>query len=265
MMLKIPFRTVRLFGVIAFAVLAVNGCHLAKKTVTTKKPMSEDENVVRKVVQAQADWKFMEIRFTGKAEQDRDRVGFMGTVKIEKDQQVNILLRSTLGIELARAYANRDSVWISSRMLNIKEKGDWQLAAGKIGYPVDFFALQGILTQSLFTSSGNQLVNLIENLVIKNDQENLRLVSNTAGNLEENRNRYLNDFLINRENYNLDDTHIRDINGQWIADVKYLYNKDNEIKKIDLKGIDTDRNFSVEINVVKRETRENIEINFTKF
>jgi hypothetical protein len=265
-MMKInQFKFARLFCMIVLTLFTLNGCHLAKKTVSNKNIMSEDENIVRKVINAQPDWRFIEIRLTGKAEEDKNRIGFMGTVKMEKDRQVFILLRSMIGIELARVYANRDSVWLVSKMLSIREKGDWKLAIGKIGYPVDFYAMQGIFLQSLFTSSGDQLNNLIENLVVKSDQDNLRLVSNTNIHQEEKGVKYLNDFLINKETFIIEDTKIRDINGQWIADVKYVYNKENIIKKIQLKGIDTEHNFAVEINFVKRELKDVIEINFDKF
>ncbi|MFA5815383.1 MAG: DUF4292 domain-containing protein [Bacteroidales bacterium] len=227
--------------------------------------MSEDENIVRKVINAQPDWKFIEIRLTGKAEENGNKTGFMGTVKIEKDRQVFILLRSTIGIELARVYANRDSVWLVSKMLSIKEKGDWKLLGGKLGYPVDFFAMQGILLQSLFTSSGDQLNNLIENLVVKSDKDDLRLVSDTNLQSEEKGIKYLNDFLINKETFIIQGAKIRDVNGQWIADIKYLYNKDNLNKKIELKGIDSERNFAVDVNIVKKEMKDFIEINFDKF
>lgn len=254
-----------LFCLAALSILTLPGCHILKKTVGKTPAMSEDESLVRKVVSIQPAWDFMEIRLTGKAEEDKNKIGFMGTVKLEKDRQFYILLRSTIGIELARVYANRDSIWLISKMLNVKEKVDWKLAGGKIGYPVDFYAVQGILLQSLFTSSGDQISNLIENLVVKADQENLRLVSNTSAVQGEKRLNYVNDFIIDRESYIIRGAKIRDINGQWIADVKYSYNKENLIKKIEVKGIDSERSFAAEINIVKKEIKDMIEINFDKF
>jgi hypothetical protein len=252
-------------GLLVVSIFMINGCHLAKRVVSGKVKMTEDANIVRKVINAQPDVKFLELRMTGKAEEDGNRIGFMGTAKIEKNKQIYILLRSTIGIELARVYANMDSVWIFSKMLNIKEKGDWKLAAGKIGYPVDFFAMQGILLQSLFTSTGDQIDSLISNLLVKNDKDYLRLVSNVNINPDDKGIKYFSDFIINRESFVIDGTKIRDIKGQWIADVKYLYNKGNLIKKIELKGIDSERNFAIEVNIVKRDLKDFIEINFDKF
>ncbi len=253
------------FCLIVLTWFSVNGCHLAKKTVSGTKVMTADENIVRKAFSAQTNWTFLEFRVTGRAEEDDNKVGFMGTLKLEKNKQIFVVLRSTLGFELARVYATRDSVWIHSKMLNIKEKGDWKLAGGKLGYPVDFNSLQGILVQTLFTSSGDQLNSLVEHLIIKKDQEKMHLVTNPDLMDDENGIKYLNDFLIDRESFIIHGTKIRDIKGQWIADIGYQYNKDNEIKKIVLKGIDSERNFSVDINVVKREIKESIDINFDKF
>jgi len=255
----------RFLCIVVLTLLTLNGCHLSKKVVSSGKSISEDENIVRKVISTQPDWKYLEIRLIGKAEQDNNRMGFMGTVKIEKDRQIFVLLRSTIGIELARLYANTDSVWLVSKMLGIKEKGDWNLVGGKIGYPVDFFAMQGILLQSLFTALGDKVNNLIDNLIVKSEKDNLHLVSNTNLIPEENGVKYLNDFLISKETFNIQGAKIRDINGQWIADVKYQYNKDNLIKKIELTGIDSERNFSGEVNIVKKEIKDFVEINFVKF
>jgi len=249
----------------ACLVAAVSGCHLAKKTTGSKVIMTEGENIVRKVISAQPDWQFAEIRMTGRAIEDANKIGFMGTVKIERDKQIYLLVRSTLGFEVARAYANRDSVWILSRMLDIKESGDWKLAAGKLGYPIDFYALQGIIMQSLYTSSGDELSVLIANLLVKTEKEHYRLFTDSGPQSPENNLKYYNDFSIDKETLAIQNAKIRDIKGQWIADVKYQYNKGNEVKKIELMGIDSERNFSLEINVVKKEIKDYIEIKFDKF
>jgi hypothetical protein len=250
---------------LGLSLVSFNSCHLVKRTINERRSMSNDENLVRRVIETQVDWNFAELRLSGKAEEDKNRIAFMGIVKLEKDKQIFMIVRSAIGIELARVYANRDSVWLVSKMLNLKEKVDWKLAGGKVGYPVDFYVIQGILMQSLFSSSGTELKNLLENLIVKKDKEYLRLLSNTNLNLKEMGVKYFNDFLISQQLFLIDGVKIRDINGQWIADVKYSYNKENEIKRIELKGIDSERNFALEMNIVKRDFRDFIEINFDKF
>ena len=55
-----------------------------------------------------------------------------------------------LGIEAARVIANRDSVWLVSKMAQMKEKGSWKEMSKLLGYPLDFMALQNIMTRKLF-------------------------------------------------------------------------------------------------------------------
>jgi hypothetical protein len=254
-----------IIGVALISVFGLNGCHLLKKAVTGGKTMSEEENIVRKVANAQPTWQFIEVRVTGKFEQDREKFSFMATARMEKDSQILVVLRSTLGFEVGRVYANRDSVWINSKMLGVKEKGGWKLMAQKIGYPVDFYALQGILVQSLFTCSGDQLNNLIKNLLVKNDKEHIQLVTNTAYPTEDKSITYLNEFTVDRDNLLIKSMKIKDVKGQWIVDVNYTYNRDNMIRKVDLKGMDSEHNMSVDLNVVRKDIKSSLEINFNRF
>ena len=257
------FRSIAVIAVMC--AFTLSGCGIIRKTVSKKGTMTEGESLVRKVVSNQPEWNFIEMRVTGKAEEDKTKFAFMGSVKIQHNSKVFIMLRSTLGFEVARFYADRDSVWILSKMLDIKEKGDWKLVAAKLGYPVDYYALQGILVQSLFTSSGDQLNDLISGLVAKNDKDFMHLVSGDNDEGEVKPLKYLNDFSINRENFLIEGSKVRDIKGQWIADVRYTYNKENVIRKIDLKGIDSEHSISLEMNVVKMDVKDFIEINFDKF
>lgn len=252
-------------GLIFISLIALNGCHVMKKSVVGGKTLSEDENIIRKVINTQPEWRFMEIRMSGKAIDDEEKFGFIGTVRLDKDKQIFIILRSTIGIEVARLYANRDSVWMQSKVLGMKEKGDWKYMTTKIGYPLDFNAMQGILTQTLFSSKGDKIADLMENLVVKNEES--RLLLTTGNNIipVESGLKYLIDFSVDPASYIIQYFKIRDIRGQWLADVKYQYNKENQIKKIEVKGLDSESNFSVEMNIVKMEIKENIEINFTKF
>lgn len=247
------------------AIFIISGCHLVKKTVNVNSRIPEEESLVRKVVNAQPEWKFLEIRMTGKAEEERNRINFIGSFRMEKGKRLFIMVRSSIGIELGHVFADMDSVWVVSKMLNIKEKGDWKMIRKKVGYPLDFNVLQNILVQSLFTSSGDQVTDLIDNLVVRNNQDSLHLISKGEVNHSGYGLNYYNDFLISRATFAIESVNLRDLSGQWIADVKYFYNKDNQIKKISFGGIDSEHNFKAEINIVKREIKDFIEINFDKF
>jgi hypothetical protein len=254
-----------LFFLMAAVALSFNSCHLLRKQVSGRGTLTEDENLIKKAYTIQPEWRFMEMRLSGKADEDGDKFSFMGTVKLERNQQIFVILRSTIGFELARVYANKDSVWISSKMLGFKEKGDWKLVGKKVGYPVDFNAMQGILTQALFTSKGDQLSDLLVSLTVKNEDNFTKLVSNTAARQDLNGNKYLNEFWLNKNSYLLQQTKISDIKGQWIAEVNFLYGKDEVIKRIELKGIDSERNFALDVNVTRRDIKDILDFNFDKF
>jgi hypothetical protein len=259
------FKYSGLFILMAAVTLSFSGCHLLRKQGSARGPLSEDENRIKKAFSIQPEWRFMEMRMSGKADEDGDKFSFMGTVRLEKNQQIFVMLRSTIGFELARVYANKDSVWISSKMLGVKEKGDWKLVGKKVGYPVDFYALQGILTQSLFTSKGDQLADLLTSLVVKADDQYTKLVSSIGARQDLTGNNYLNEFMLDKNSYLLQRSKISDIKGQWIAEVDFLYGKDEAIKKIELKGIDSERNFALDINVTRKDIKDILEFNFDKF
>ena len=128
---------------VLMSLLLLDGCNIIRKTVTRKGSMAEGESLVRKVTGSQPDWNFIELRVTGKAEEDKTRFAFMGSVKIHHNSKIFIILRSTLGFEVARFYADMDSVWILSKMLDIKEKGNWKLVGAKVVPVITRLTAQG--------------------------------------------------------------------------------------------------------------------------
>jgi len=244
-------------------ILTLGSCHVIKKTVGVTKSITPEESWIRNVIHSQPDWKYLEMRISGKATDDEDKISFLGTIRIENNRQIFISLRSMIGFEVAKIYGDRDSVWINSKLMNIKEKGDWGLIALKLGYPLNFNSIQGILTQSLFSGNGNQATDLISDLMMKEDSGSIHLVTDSSKDMRGVR--FINDFKINKDDFSIDDVKIKDINGQWITDIKYLYNAEKIIKKINGNSLDTKGNYSVEINVIKKDFKDNIEINFDKF
>jgi len=109
-MLKGEMRISAWLAMIAVMVLIMTGCKLNKMTIAPKKPLSADQSLVRKVIHAEPDWNFMEMRVTGKADQDGERLSFMGTIRLERNKQLYVSIRSPIGIEVAKLYATPDSI-----------------------------------------------------------------------------------------------------------------------------------------------------------
>jgi hypothetical protein len=245
--------------------LGMTGCHLGKKVVTTAPVLTEDEKLVRAVFETTEPEKYLEFRFTGRAQMDEEKIPFLGTMKLVKDSIIWVSLRSSIGIELGRVLARPDSVWMYSKLLKIKEKGNWKLFEEFSGYALDFNALQGILTQSLFTSSGNTIQAVLAGLTIRRKDESVWVTWKPE--IEENRTAdgYLAQFRINPETRGISETLIKDVKGQWAAKAAYQFTKDNEIRKIEINGLDESHNYNAEINIVTREIKDKLIINFDFF
>jgi len=253
---------------IAIAMMVVAGlagCHLTKKAVTKAPVLTEDEILVRSVFEATEPGRYLEFRYTGRAQMDEEKIPFLGTLKMVKDSIIWVSLRSSLGIELGRILARPDSVWMYSKLLKIKEKGDWKLVEEFSGYALDFNALQGILTQSLFTSSGNTIQTITTDLTVRRKEEAVWVTWKPE--IEENRSEkgYLAQFRINPDTKGITETLIKDCKGQWAAKALYQFTKDNEIRKIEINGLDESHNYNAEINIVTREIKDKLIINFDYF
>lgn len=259
---------IRICTDIAIALMVVAlmaGCHLAKKAVTTTPVMTEDEKLVRTVFDATEPARYLEFRYTGKAEMDEEKVPFLGTLKMVKDSVIWVSLRSSLGIELGRVLARPDSVWMYSKLLKIKEKGDWKLVEEFSGYALDFKALQGILTQSLFTSLGNTIQAITTDLTVRRKDESVWVTWKPETEEKRTEKGYLAQFRINPDTKGITETLIKDTRGQWAAKALYQYNKDNEIRKIEINGLDESHNYNAEINIVTREIKDKLIITFEYF
>jgi hypothetical protein len=252
-------------AIVMIVILGMPACHISKKAVTTTPVLTEDEKLVRSVFEATEPARYIELRFTGRAQMDEEKIPFLGTLKIVKDSIIWVSLRSSVGIELGRILARPDSVWMYSKLLKIKEKGDWKLVEEFSGYALDFNALQGILTQSLFTSSGNSIEAVIAGLTVRRKDESAWVTWKPE--IEENRSAsgFLAQFRINTDTKGITETLIKDVKGQWAAKAIYHFTKDNEIKKIEINGLDESHNYNAEINIVTREIKDKLSVNFDYF
>jgi hypothetical protein len=252
-------------AMVLLTVIGISGCHLVKKTVSIAPVLTEDDKLVRSVFETTEPNRYIEFRFTGRAQMDEEKIPFLGTMKLVRDSIIWVSLRSSIGIELGRILARPDSVWMYSKLLKIKEKGNWKLVQEFTGYALDFNAFQGILTQSLFTASGNAIEAITTGLTIRRKDESVWVTWRPE--IEEIRSLsgYLAQFRINPETKEINETLIKDGKGQWAAKAAYQYTKDNEIKKIEVNGLDESHNYSAEVNIVTREIKDKLSIIFDYF
>jgi hypothetical protein len=244
--------------------LVSGGCSLLRKPVTSTRVVSENERLIQSVMEINRIEPFLEYRFTGRSRLDGETMGFAGSLKMAKDSLIWVSLRSTLGIEIARVLVTPDSVWLNSKFMKIKEKGDWKLVREWTGYGLDFYALQGILTQSLFMASGNS-ENILQDLTSRVQQNETWIGWKPEIEDIPTKNKYLAQFRIDPGTRKIQEIKMKDGVGQWVCTVLFEYVKDNLIKKIELNGMDESHTYSAEITIVTVERKESIEYSFEKF
>lgn len=256
----LPVITV--FGVLLFL---AGGCSLLRKPVKSAGPVSETDKTIQSVLEHNQMERFLEYRFTGKTRLDGEAMSFTGSLKMAKDSLVWVSLRSSLGIELARVLVTPDSVWMNSKVLKMKEKGDWKLVREWTGYGLDFYALQGILTQTLFMSNGNSSELLLQNLATSNQDNETWIGWKPEVEDSPAKSKYLARFKIDSGTLKIQEIRMKDGVGQWVCTVVFEYLKENLIKKIELNGMDESHSYSAEINIVTAERKDALEISFEKF
>ena len=250
---------------ILVVLISLVGCQARKKLVVATPVLTEEDKLLRAVYDQTRQAQYLDIRYTGKVQMDEQKVQVIGNVKMVRDSAIWISIRSSIGIELGRVLALPDSVWVISKIMKIKEKGDWKLIREFTDYALDFKALQGILTQSLFTAAGNRYTDIQSGLTVnrQNDETWIRWKSVT----EETRDQYpyLAQFKVNPETRQVTECRVKDSKGQWAARVNYHYSRENALKKIEIGSLDEAHEYNAELNIVSAEIRDKLYISFEKF
>lgn len=244
---------------------SMSGCHIAKKMSKTDRPATEDERLIKAVYDTNIQPKYIEIRFTGKTDLDEEKISFMGSAKLVKDSLIWVSLRSPIGIEIGRFMASPDSIWIVSKILKMKEKGNWRMMRELTGHELDFNSLQGILTQSLFTAGGIS-ENILQNDLLVRRLDNIVWIAWKPA-IEDigSKSKYLAQFRVDPASRKINVAELKDGAGRWVSKAQFLYTRENVIKKIEINGMDESHNYTAELNVVSYDIRESVVINFEKF
>ena len=258
-------RTAIRLGLVVLILAGLSGCQARKKMVAGTPVLTEEDKLIRAVYDQSVPAKYLEFRLTGKAQMDEQKVPFIGIVKIVRDSAIWVSLRSSIGIELCRILARPDSVWVLSRLMKIKEKGDWKLMQEFTGYALDFNSIQGVMTQSLFTASGTEFKDLQAGLMMSRRNEEQWISWKPES--EENRTtyQYLAQFRIDPDLKTVQECLIKDSNGQWAARVLYYYSKENLIKRIEVNSLDESHQYNAEVNVISVEVKDKMYISFETF
>jgi hypothetical protein len=245
--------------------MSLAGCNIGKRIVGNDTKMPLADPLIREVYEANSPSFGSDIRFTGKATLDDEKISFIGNAKILRDSLIWVSLRSTFGIEIGRMVARRDSIWIVSKMLKIKEKGNWKIVNEITGYGLDFNALQGILTQSLFTAGGNSKAVILGDMLSR--KQNDKFLIGWKKEIEDDpvKSIYLTQFDISPVNKKIEHIQMKDGKGQWITKVDFEYTREGKVRKILINGIDETRSYNTEITIITVDLNGSMSINFEYF
>lgn len=216
-------RTVS-YGIIVFLVVVLlGGCRAKKEVVKKDIRKAQSDEMIKNVSNGEIDYKTIEIKSSTRAELDGRNYSLNITYRNKKDETIWVSVRAMLGIEAARIIANKDSVWVVSKLAQIKEKGTWKEMSKLIGYPLDFMSFQGIMARKLFYP-GEENINKLKGYSQKDEGGSVMLVpdfGNEKLRLDADNYGFLPNFKIGKSDNVLNGTKLSPEDNEWLFDVKY--------------------------------------------
>jgi len=268
-MIKSGFKgIIALIGLSALLSVFLAGCRIKREIVKEDVKMTADRELISNVINNLTKEKSIEIRFAGKANAGDESINLGGTVKIKGDEWIWASLRSSIGIDLARIFATRDSVWLNSRILRIKEKGDWNLIREYTSYPVDFWDIQGILRQGFLEKPAEDPVKWMESFILTRDKEEVWITRMVME--DDKSDRPLKEldktvaYRIGEEDFRILETVIADEKENPSIRIDYTY-ADKSVGRITIEGYGSLKDYGLEMHVTGYEYKSELEYSFEKW
>ena len=240
--------------VILILILGLGGCRSKKSMVRKVIRPTKSEELIRKVAEQEMDYKSIEIKFNTRAELDGKNYSLSITYRNKKNELLWVSVRAMLGIEVARLAANRDSVWVISKIGKIKEKGTWKEMSKTIGYPLDFMALQNMLTRKLFYPGQNE-IGMLSDFIRRDDGSTVLIVPDFEN--EKQRDDiesfgFLPQFIIEKQNGILNSTRLVPEDNEWMMNIEYQKEAVMNMglgKNMLIEAIDSENNINLDLKI----------------
>jgi hypothetical protein len=204
-------------------VIVLSSCKAKKQTISAKKAKTDSAVLIQKVKSTGIDYNTIEIKGSAKTEIDDKKYNFSIIYRNVKDQEIWVSVRAMLGIEVARMKCTPEEVRIFSRMADINESGDWSKMAEFLGYPIDYYTFQGMMTRNLFIPFKNSLEDLT-GYISRNSQSGLLMVPdyNNKSFIEQRKDvEFWPQFLIDSEDFYITKTRIVPTGNDWQFEADY--------------------------------------------
>ncbi len=228
------------------------------------------EGLLQRTAGQELEYQNVEIKFSTKAELSGKNYALNITYRNQKNEILWVSVRAMLGIEVARMVAKRDSVWIISKMGQIKEKGTWRDMSKMIGYPLDFIAFQNIMTRRLFYP-GNSDKSMLKSFLKRDDGNKVLLVPNF-----ENKNQrndvatfgFLPQFIIDKKNGQLMGARLVPEDNEWMLEIMYQEDAGENMglgKNLLLKALDSQSILDMNLKIQQVKINEALKFPFQWF
>ncbi|MCD6332937.1 MAG: DUF4292 domain-containing protein, partial [Bacteroidales bacterium] len=137
------------------AIVFMGGCKSRKAIVKRHVQNKPDYELIQSILGDHDQKTGWEIKMLIKAELNGDEFKGVATVRFGENNTIWASIRAGIGIEVARIFANRDSVWLSSKIMKVQEKGDWNYLYKLTGIKANAVLLKGLLTRTLISQDNN--------------------------------------------------------------------------------------------------------------
>lgn len=202
-------------------VFTLGGCKTKKGLVSREKATTNSLEAVQKVASNQINYKSLELRGSTKATLEDTRYNLTFIYRNYRDSLIWISVRAMLGIEMVRVLCTPEKVSVYSRMADLNDKGSWQEMGKLVGYPIDFYSLQGLMARRLFYPKEKGYHKLNSFMVNRSENGLLLVPDNEAFSAGNDGEIVFPVFLIDEKNNKIEKARIAPANSSWQFEVDY--------------------------------------------
>lgn len=261
---------VLLILVIALSV-SFSGCKSKKKLTKRETKEQPMDKAIGKVLDENLEYRTLEIKGSGKTNANGKKIAISLLYRNVKDEKIWISARAMLGVEVGRVYCTPDSVWIISRIASIKEKGSWKAMEDLLGYPIDFYTLQGLMSRSMFVP-GSPGVEAISQFVARKSSIGQLFVADYSDISIQSlmkKSGFMPQFLVHNGEKRLSRTKIAPEDSAWLMELRYEGSSNlpgNPIsERLNISAVESKEQVSLDLKVQHVKLDQELKMPFSWF
>lgn len=265
------YSAILLISLSVLLALGSSSCKTRKNLVSGTREGRIRGKVLEQVLKTELDYTSLEIKGSVKTDALGKKQSFSLTYRNLEDSLLWVSVRAMLGVELARVICTKDSVWMYSRIAQVKEKGNWETMSDMIGYPIDFYAFQGIMARKLFIP-GRSDTKLLNKYLSRNNENGLLLIPDFSDPDQKRilqRNGFLPRYLLDQKKGMLFRTRVSHEDSNWLLDVVYGSEANKGFgglpTRIMMEGVDMEERMELDLRVLMVKVNKELKFPFSWF